>query len=158
MADTKFMNFAEATPGLSDSVLVANNVNGVRRTTLEKLKEVLGASAEACGGITAASLEINGYVMFGNSFMIQWGKVTMGMLSHDEMDNAIRNVALPIRFRDAAYHVIAWDDNPENDTLRIYKTRAKNSDKFQMKVLTYNGAGVEVTPEAFSMSFLAFGR
>lgn len=42
MADTKFMSFAEVTPGLSDSVLVANAANGVRRATLEKLKEAIG--------------------------------------------------------------------------------------------------------------------
>lgn len=158
MADTKFMSFAEATPGLSDSVLVANNANGVRRTKLETLKEAIGATAEKCGGIVAASIEKNGHVMFGNGFMIQWGKVTMGMLSTEVTDQHVRNVSLPVRFNDGKYTVLAWDDNPENDTLRIYKVRAKDSDKFQMKVLTYNGAGVEMTPEAFSMSFLAFGR
>lgn len=43
MADTKFMNFAEAAPGLSDSVLVANAANGVRRATLENLRDAIGS-------------------------------------------------------------------------------------------------------------------
>lgn len=158
MADTKFMSFAEVAPSLSDSVLVANAANGVRRATLEKLKEALGASAEACGGITDASLEINGYVRFGNGFMIQWGKVSLAMMSYDGTDNTIRNVVLPIRFRDAVYHVIVWDDNPTNDTFRVYKACPMDSDKFHVKILTYNSTGVAPTPEAFSMSFLTFGR
>lgn len=158
MADMQFMSFAEVTPALVDSVLVANDANGVRRTRLSALKEAIGATAEACGGIAAASLALNGYVVFGNKFIMQWSKVSLAMLSYDSADNSIRNVALPIAFNDGVYHVIAWDDNPTNDTFRMYKACAKDSAKFQVKVLTYNGTGVEVTPEAFSMSFLAFGR
>ena len=72
MADTKFMSFAEATPGLSDSVLVANVANGVRRATLENLKKAIGVSG------SWHNLNWNGYVCFGDALgglILQWGHI-----------------------------------------------------------------------------------
>lgn len=73
MADTKFMSFAEVTPDITDSVLVANETNGVRRARLNTLKEVIGATAMGCGGIIAYSSAENGYVKFANGLILQWG-------------------------------------------------------------------------------------
>lgn len=89
MADTKFMSFAEVTPSLSDSVLVANDTNGVRRAKLENIKEAIGATAAACGGIVAASLGQNGYVKFANGFTIQWGFCHCNEELHYPIDYAV---------------------------------------------------------------------
>lgn len=72
MADTKFMSFAEVTPNITDSVLVANMANGVRRATLENLKKAIGVSG------SGHNLNWNGYVCFGDALgglIMQWGHV-----------------------------------------------------------------------------------
>lgn len=82
MADTKFMSFVEVTPSLSDSVLVANAANGVRRATLEKLKEGLGISG------SWHNLQWNGCVCLGSflgGMILQWGHVaSKDVVFHEE--------------------------------------------------------------------------
>ena len=86
MADTKFMNFAEVTPSGTDSVLVGNSSNGVRRAQLANIREAIGATAQNCGGIIEDHLAQNGYVKFANGLMIQHiyvpanGDVTSGRI------------------------------------------------------------------------------
>ena len=104
---------------------------------------------------------VNGFVVFGSAFgklKIQWGRVSTAMLTKDVNDEFVRNVTLPISFEENAYTVFVWDNNPMNNAFRVYKACPKDTDKFQVKVLTYNGTGVEVTPEDFSMAYLAIGR
>ena len=105
MADTKFMSFAEVTPSLSDSVLVANDTNGVRRAKLENIKEAIGATVAACGGIVAASLEWNGYVMFAGGFTIQWG-------IQEVTPNAVTEITFPVSF---ARDCVSFAGTPSNE-------------------------------------------
>lgn len=70
MADTKFMDFAEATAQATDSVLVANSQNGVRRTKLGNLKHLFG-------GIVGQSLGITGWVEFADGLLVQWGEIVL---------------------------------------------------------------------------------
>lgn len=70
MADTKFMDFAEATAQATDSVLVANSQNGVRRTQLGNLKHLFG-------GIVAQSLGTTGWVEFADGLLVQWGEIIL---------------------------------------------------------------------------------
>ena len=70
MADTKFMEFAEATAQATDSVLVANSQNGVRRTQLGNLKHLFG-------GIVDQSLGITGWIEFANGLLVQWGEIVL---------------------------------------------------------------------------------
>lgn len=104
---------------------------------------------------------VNGFVAFGSvfgKFKLQWGRVSLAMLSKEADDETVRNVTLPIGFEENTYTVFVWDNNPMNNTLRVYKACPKDTDKFQVKVLTYNGTGVEATPEDFSMAYFSIGR
>lgn len=103
----------------------------------------------------------NGFVMFGSVFdrlKIQWGRVSLAMLSKEVGDETVRNVILPISFEEDTYKVIVWDNNPTNDSFRLYKACSKDKNSFQVKVLTYKDTGVEVTPEDFSMAYFTIGR
>ena len=76
MADTKFMSFAEATPSLEDSVLVANTANGVRRTKLGTIIDIIGAAALRLG--ISYNLDSTGYLCMGKLFgdiVLQWGDI-----------------------------------------------------------------------------------
>lgn len=85
MADTKFMNYTEVTPGSADSVLVANSANGVRRSTIDNLVQSVSTSVfnSVFGRVlSAAGLNYNvapiGYISFGTLFgglILQWGYV-----------------------------------------------------------------------------------
>ena len=85
MADTKFMNYTEVTPGSADSVLVANSANGVRRSTIDNLVQSVSTSVfNSIFGrvLSAAGLQYSitpiGYIKFGALFgglIIQWGYV-----------------------------------------------------------------------------------
>lgn len=91
MADTKFMNFAEVTPALEDSVLVANAANGVRRSTLAKIKDAIIAAM----GIRY-NLEQNGYLCMGALFgnlKIQWGYVSGETVTTPDQ---VAHVTLPV--------------------------------------------------------------
>ena len=85
MADVKFMNYTEVTPGSADSVLVANSANGVRRSTIDNLVQSVSTSVfNSIFGrvLSAAGLQYSitpiGYIKFGALFgglIIQWGYV-----------------------------------------------------------------------------------
>lgn len=108
-----------------------------------------------------ARFGVNGFVTFGSAFdklKLQWGRVSLAMLSKEAGDESVRNVTLPISFEENTYTVLVWDNNPTNNTFRVYKACPKDTDKFQMKILKYNGTGIEAAPEDFSMAYLAIGR
>ena len=112
MADTKFMSFAEVTPSLSDSVLVANAANGVRRATLEKLKEGLGISG------SWHNIQWNGYACPGNflgGLIMQWGHIESKNVVFREEDGWQRlripyNIVFPKMcvYREAHY---SWENS-----------------------------------------------
>ncbi len=102
MADTKFMNFAEVTPDSTDSVLVGNSSNGVRRAQLSNLRSAIGATAQNCGGIVEESLgTANGYVKFANGLIIQWGA------KHrvDINANTVTPIDFPIPFSNTDWNI-----------------------------------------------------
>lgn len=115
MADTKFMNFAEVTPNLGDSVLVANSDNGVRRALLRTLKDVLGVNASETGGIIAGSFTTNGYAKFAGGLIVAWGHVS------DKSGAQEKNVNYPISFTEwpglavSAAYGLATVKAPRND-------------------------------------------
>ena len=58
------------------------------------LRQTIGATAENCGGIVAASLTTNGYVKFANGLIIQWGLVKV----NDVIANEVITITYPIAF------------------------------------------------------------
>jgi len=53
------------------------------------LRNTIGATAENCGGIVAASLTTNGYVKFANGLIIQWGDISKVTLPANSNNNTI---------------------------------------------------------------------
>lgn len=124
-----------------------------------KFQDLLKSAIEQMG--FSIRFGVNGFVVFGSAFgkfKMQWGRVSIAMLTKEVSDESVRNVTLPIGFEENTYTVLVWDNNPTNNTFRVYKACPKDTDKFQVKVLTYNGTGIEATPEDFSMAYLAIGR
>lgn len=111
-------------------------------------------------GITVSTGN-NGYINFGELFgnvKIQWGKVTVSSVSTPPDDSSVRNVTLPIAFENSDYVIVAWDDNTKANMLRVYKSQKVDKNKFQVKVITIVNGSPQVTPDNFSMAYIAIGR
>lgn len=121
MADTKFMSFAEVTPNITDSVLVANMANGVRRATLENLKKAIGVSG------SWHNINWNGYACFGDvlgGLIMQWGHVA-GKDVQPVVEDGWQRVRLPynIEFPQMCVyrHVHqSWEDSNGNTTQKFF--------------------------------------
>lgn len=127
----------------------------VRRVLSTVLKDAIKQTG------VSARFGINGFTVFGSAFdklKMQWGRVSLAMLSKEAGDESVRNITLPISFEENTYTVLVWDNNPSNNSFRVYKACPKDQNSFQVKILTYNGVGIEATPEEFSMAYLAIGR
>lgn len=138
---------------------VENNAPATMGWVRRALPTILKSAIEQTG--FSARFGVNGFVTFGSAFdklKLQWGRVSLAMLSKEAGDESVRNVTLPISFEENTYTVLVWDNNPTNNTFRVYKACPKDTDKFQVKVLKYNGTGIEAAPEEFSMAYLAIGR
>lgn len=143
--------------------VLAGTVENNAPATMGWVKRTLSTILKDAISQTGLSIRFgeNGFVMFGSvfdRFKIQWGNVSLAMLSKEVGDESVRNVTLPISFEEDTYKVLVWDNNPSNNSFRVYKARAKDKNGFQMKVMVYKNTGVEVAPEDFSMSYIAIGR
>lgn len=155
--------FAEKVAVKALEVIGAGTENDAQPATVGWVRRILPTLLKSAIEQTGFSVRFgeNGFVVFGSAFgkfKMQWGKVSVAMLTKDVNDESIRNVTLPIGFEGNTYTVFVWDNNPTNNSFRVYKACPKDADKFQMKVLRYNGTGIESAPEEFSMAYFAMGR
>lgn len=121
MADTKFMSFAEVTPVGTDSVLVGNSTNGVRRAQLSNLKA-------AIGGIVEESFGENGYIKYANGLIIQWGEFAV---SNQTVSKLSQEVTLPIAFTSPNYSLSVMQKyGDESDSEMIFRILDEQTSKF----------------------------
>lgn len=158
MADTKFMSFAEVTPDITDSVLVANGTNGVRRARLASIREVVTANFTDMlrKALQETGLRVqfgeNGYICFGelfNKLTIQWGLKTTKVLN----DFAYVETQYPISFSKNPTVIPSVAENSSNENAGFIMAEASVSVEKATFVIRSNGK----TTNDFRMRWLAVG-
>lgn len=120
MADTKFMDFAEVTPSLSDSVLVANEANGVRRSKISTMfSEILGQVLSLNGIRWNIESPNIGFISLGKFF----GNLTLEFLyfnTNVSNDQNSQEKTLPVTLKRVCYAhatVVGVENNNTKTTL-----------------------------------------